>query len=480
MTDISSADLPSAQSTEVTPGARSGVPALYRAIWRWHFYAGLFTVPFLIALAISGMMILWIGFLDGRDGEYSLSVPAETETVAVSRQVAAATEALPGASFVEYVSPRSETSPALVRVDDNGEARMVAVDPYSGSVLESWVRRAGWYDWADNFHGSLLLGDLGDRLLEIAAGFGLVLVATGAYLWWPRGKAPKSDAFVPKLSAKGRSLYKSLHRVVGFWTAGILVLFLLTGMTWTGIWGAKITQAWSTFPAEKWDAVPQSETTHAHLNHGGPKEVPWTLEQTPMPASGSEAGITGVPAGTAVDVDSVTALARDLGIADHGRFHVSAPGGENGVWTIAQDSMSADSHEPTADRTVHVDQFTGRILADVAFADYSLAGKTMAVGTAFHMGLMGLWNVVLNTLFCLSIVFLCVTGVVMWWLRRPKGSFRLAAPSAPNDVPLVKGVAFIALTLAVVFPLMGLTLIAVLAFDLLVASRLPALKRLYG
>ena len=84
MTDISSADLPSAQSTEVTPGARSGVPALYRAIWRWHFYAGLFTVPFLIALAISGMMILWIGFLDGRDGEYSLSVPAETETVAVS------------------------------------------------------------------------------------------------------------------------------------------------------------------------------------------------------------------------------------------------------------------------------------------------------------------------------------------------------------------------------------------------------------
>ena len=32
---------------------------------------------------------------------------------------------------------------------------------------------------------------------------------------------------------------------------------------------------------------------------------------------------------------------------------------------------------------------------------------------------MGLWNTVLNTLFCLAIIFLAISGVVMWWMRRP-------------------------------------------------------------
>ncbi len=478
MTDLISADRLAAQTSD-TPSSRTRTN-LYRAVWRWHFYAGFFTAPILIALAVSGLMILWIGVLDGRDGENSLDVMLGAAVVAPSQQVQAARSAVPSGKFIAYILPHSATGPAMVRIDDEGEHRMVAVDPYRGKVLDSWSRRAGWYDFADNFHGSLLLGNFGDRVLEIAAGFGLLLVATGAYLWWPRNGGDRSSAFVPNLAAQGRSFFKSLHRVVGFYTAGVLVLFLLTGMSWTGIWGEKIMQAWSTFPAEKWDAVPSSDVTHAVLNEGGAKEVPWTLEQTPLPISGSKAGRPGIAEGQPVDVDSVTALAERLGVADHGRFHVSAPTGQTGVWTIAQDSMSADSTEPMSDRTIHVDRYSGRILADVRFADYSLAGKTMAVGTAFHMGLMGWWNIALNTVFCLAVIFLSLTGLVLWWMRRPKGRVGLSAPAAPDSVPLVKGVAFIALLLSVVFPLLGLTLIAVIAFDLLVVSRVPALKRALG
>ena len=42
---------------------------LYFAAWRWHFYAGLFVIPFLAALAFTGMAMLWIAWIDGRDGE---------------------------------------------------------------------------------------------------------------------------------------------------------------------------------------------------------------------------------------------------------------------------------------------------------------------------------------------------------------------------------------------------------------------------
>ena len=271
---------------------------------------------------------------------------------------------------------------------------------------------------------------------------------------------------------------KSLHGTLGFYVSLVLLCFLISGMTWTGIWGEKFTQAWSTFPAAKYDNVPLSDETHAAMNHGAMKDVPWALEQTPMPASGSQAGHAGIPAGSPVDLDSVASLARELGFAREGRFAINTPSGDSGVFTISQDSMSNDSSNPTVDRTVHIDRYTGRILADVRFADYSLPGKAMAVGVALHQGDLGAWNVALNTLFCLSVIVMAVSGIVLWWMRRPKGSFGLAAPAAPSQaVPMAKGVVLLTLFLSLLFPLVGLTLLAVLALDLLVVRNIPVLKR---
>lgn len=46
---------------------------LYFAAWRWHFYAALYVVPFMIMLAVTGMMMMFITQFDGRDGEKSPS-----------------------------------------------------------------------------------------------------------------------------------------------------------------------------------------------------------------------------------------------------------------------------------------------------------------------------------------------------------------------------------------------------------------------
>jgi uncharacterized iron-regulated membrane protein len=133
-----------------------------------------------------------------------------------------------------------------------------------------------------------MLGVTGDRMIEIAASLGMVLIATGLYMWWPRNAGWRA-ALIPSVGRGGRAMWRSLHGVVGFWISLFLVFFLISGLSWAGIWGEKMVQAWSQFPAEKWDNVPLSDETHASMNHG-PKEVPWALEQTPMPASGSQAG----------------------------------------------------------------------------------------------------------------------------------------------------------------------------------------------
>lgn len=448
----------------------------YIATWRWHFYAGLYVAPFLVMLAVTGLIMVWSSALLGRDGEYIYSVTPATQTVPVSQQTLSAVLAVPGGTVVQYIAPRTAEGSALFRINANDASVMVAVDPYTGRVLGQWDRRDGLYDLANLIHGTLLIGDTGDRLIEVAAGFGVMLVVTGLFLWWPRDGKGFASMAIPQFSAKGRQLWKSLHMSIGFWCSAILLVFLVSGLSWAGIWGDRFSQAWSTFPAEKWDNVPLSDKTHGqHMNHNGVKEVAWTLEQTKMPVSGSEAGITGVPEGQPINVDTIVALARAIGFDN--RFQLNYPGGEDGVWTLSRDTMSNDSANPMSDRTVHIDQYSGKILADVGFADYGVPGKAMAVGIAFHEGDMGVWNLALNTLFCLSIIFMAVSGVVMWWKRRPSGATRLVAPALPEKLGLWKSGAIVMLVVAVLFPLSGAVLVAVLALDMLLVRNIKPLKR---
>jgi len=48
--------MPSSIAPQIAPTRDAAASSkLYRAIWRWHFYAGLFVVPFLMMLAITGL-----------------------------------------------------------------------------------------------------------------------------------------------------------------------------------------------------------------------------------------------------------------------------------------------------------------------------------------------------------------------------------------------------------------------------------------
>ncbi len=444
----------------------------YLAVWRWHFYAGLYVVPFFLMLAITGLTMMLITQVSGRDGE-TIGITQGDTALSITQLSEAAVAAVPG-TVTEWIGPKAPDLATVIRVKTEAGQRMVAMNQYTGEVISSWDRRAGWYDFADNIHSDLMVGTTGDRLIEISAGLGLVLVLTGLYLWWPRGR--DNSVLAPNFRARGRALWKSLHSVVGFWISLVLVTFLISGLAWAGVWGGKFVQAWSSFPAEKWDNVPLSDSIHASMNHGSTNDVPWALEQTPMPASGSDAGLTGIPAETAVNIDSVVILGRLLGM--QGRFRVAYPRGDDGVWTINRDSMSSDSDDPFVDRTIHIDQHSGKILADVKYEDYSWMGKAMAVSIPLHMGLMGPLSFVFNLLFCLAVIFVCVSGVVLWIKRRPsRAGSRLSAPPAPVNMPLWKGAALICVVTSIAVPLLGLTLLAVLAFDVLIIGNIPAIKR---
>ncbi len=470
------------------------VNKLYFAAWRWHFYAAILVVPFLLMLVVTGAtMMIYAG--TGNQLGQAPRVEASGPALPVSRLIAAATAAVPGGSPDQYVAPEGPDRAAYVVVKADGDNIAVALNPYDGKVLKVQDKNTTLYALANRIHGTLLLGDLGDRLIEAAVSLTILMIVTGLYIWWPR-KGGLARLLIPDLSARGRGLWKSLHGSLGTWVALALLMFCLSGLAWAGIWGGMFVQPWSSFPIEKKVESWSSDLTHASMSHGVTGDVPWALEQTPMPVSGGHgdhvghdhggaAPATAQPAASAapatpgaatpVTADSVAAWAAANGFA--GQYKLTLPKGETGVFTVAAEGRNEDGVNPSKDRTVHFDRYDGRVLADIGYADYGVVAKLMAWGIGLHKGLAGTWNFVLNLVLLAMIATVCVSGAVMWWKRRPAKAGRLAAPPVPVDVPLAKGVVLIALALSMAFPVLGLTLLAVLALDIIVLARFPALKR---
>ena len=445
---------------------RPRATVFYRAVWRWHFYAGLIVMPFLLVLALTGIIMLYGNSIETTLGKTYNIAPSATR-LTLEAQANAAVASVEGGTLKMVVRPLETDRATMAVVAANDKDIVVSIDPNTGAVLGTIVKDDTWFNWASNIHGTLLIGDAGDRIMEIVAGLGIILVFTGLYMWWPRGETRLSSVLVPNFAVSGRAFWKEMHITTGFWFSAILLAFFITGMAWTGVWGGKMVQAWSTFPAAKWDNVPLSDETHAKMNHGAMKEVPWALEQTPLPLSGSDAGVTGLPMGMPVNLDSVAMLARQIGFAT--QFRINVPQEETGVYTISADSMDGDTTDPMGDRTVHVDRYTGKILADVKFADYSLGGKSMAVGIALHQGNTGLWNTIMNLAFCLAIIFMSVSGVVLWWKRRPEGT--LGAPRYPANFRAPAVIIGIAAAVCAAFPLTGIAVMVFALIDVLLPKR---------
>lgn len=463
----------------MTPAERS--QRFYFAAWRWHFYAGLFVIPFLLMLTVTGFIMQVDNGLSNQLG-YAPRVESTGTPLPPSALGKAALEEVPG-QMIQYIAPEAENRAAffVIRNPDDAKpgmkpweipAKSVAVNPYTAEILSVHDKTKTVYAWANDIHGSLLLGKPGDRLIEAATSLILLLIATGIYMWWPRDRG-LGAALVPNLAKRGRALFKELHIVGGVWVSVFLLLFVLSGLAWAGVWGGKLVQPWSSFPAEKKAKSWASDITHASLNQGPLDEVPWGLELTPMPVSGTTEGTAAIP--QPVTLDTVVMWAQANGF--DGQYKVALPTRDTGVYTVMRSSMSEDSVAPSQDRTVHFDRYTGNLLADIGYGDYSVMAKSMAQGIALHKGLAGTWNYVLNLVLLALIFMVNVTGIIMWWKRRPTGAMRLAAPPLPRDLPMWKGAILVALALAMAFPMAGVSLLAVIAIDALILMRIPALKR---
>lgn len=437
-------------------------PRFHRLIWRWHFYAGLIVAPFLLILSVTGAIYLFNDELnDWLSPELHRVMPV-ARPLPPSQLIRAAVAAVPGTA-TRIDLPAEPTRSATVYVQpDVGEARQVKVDPGTGRVLGSYVYTRTLVGFADVMHGSLTLGPRGDMVVELAACWALVLLATGVFLWWPRGRASFAGVLWPRLRARGRVFWRDLHAVTGAWTVALIAFLLLTGLPWAAIEGPLVRGAVARLgvgnPADdpayrKPDSQPMGEALG---------RVAWSQEQAPMPMSDAHAGHGGAAhpvrgdAAAITGADSIPARVAALGVPRGYRLYL--PAGPNGVYTVI-----AYPDRPEGQRTLHFDRWSGRLLGDNGWRDYGIGAKAIELGVQIHMGrYVGLPNQLLMLVPCVGIVVLVVSGVTMWWRRRPRGT--LGAPP-PLSGARKRGLVAMLAAAGVLLPLFGASLLVLLLVD---------------
>lgn len=109
---------------------------LYRTIWRWHFYAGVFVLPFVLCLALTGSMYLFKPQID-RWQERAFQKLDTAHAVSSDQQLAAAMAAYPESRFNTYRLPEKAGDAAMILLGRNdGRQLDVYVSP-QGHVLGS-------------------------------------------------------------------------------------------------------------------------------------------------------------------------------------------------------------------------------------------------------------------------------------------------------------------------------------------------------
>jgi len=445
----------------------------YRLVWRWHFYAGLFCLPFVLWLACTGSIYLFKPQIEAwLDRPYD-SIDAQAPRVAPSLQVAAALAVVPGGVLNAYELPASNTSAARVLVGRGDDLVRVYVDPTNGHVLHHVVEDERLMRRIFYLHGELLLGDRGSMLVELAASWAIVMILSGLYLWWPRGKG-LAGVLYPRVSERGRLFWRDLHAVAGVWVALLALTLLVSGLPWAKSWGGMLKEVRkfgsTTEVAQDWTTGRSDELAKRRAANTAMDDM---------------ADMPGMDRGHAehADVGSSPAMvdlhALDRLVPTVARLQlpppvlIAPPSKADASWTGRSDTQNRPRR-----LTLKLDGATGQVINRKDFAQSPLLDRAIGYGVAAHEGQLFGWpNQLLGLITALGLITVTVSGFVMWWRRKPVK--RLGAPPG-HDARYPRLMVGLLVMFGVLLPLLGISMVFVLAAERLVLRRVPRLHAFFN
>lgn len=434
---------------------RSNSSALYRYIWRLHFYAGIFCLPFIILLALSGTIYLFKPQIDSWvDRAYS-NLELLPVRSSPDQQIASALAAVPESTFIHYELPLSERHAVRISVNDAGRHVLVYINPYTLDVLKIIGYDDQFIRQIRSFHGELMAGNAGSVLVELAGCWAIVLIISGLFLWWPRNSRGLGGLLYPRLSRRGRLWWRELHAVTGFWIAIFALFLLITGLPWSLVWGS---------------AFKELRQLQANVGHHHQHEAMWSISR-------AEENAQFIQAQQPVSSDTPQLNAKLLASAQ--ALNVAPPA------FLARDAhdphlwrLSSDHQNRTLRSTLWLDN-QGQVLRRQTFSDQTAVDRAVAIGVSAHEGqLFGWFNQLLGLMTTSGLVMMSASGFLMWRKRKPAAV--LGAPEVRANVFAARVTLGLLLLLAALLPLLAMSLLALVLLEKLVLQHAPAVRQWLG
>ena len=443
---------------------------LFRAFWRWHFYAAFIVAPILLVLASTGLIYLLrfqIEPLMHADVMKVEQPAGVTKQVPYEDQRAAVAKAYPKATIASMTEPKGDRSTDFYLSLPDGSSRDAYVDPWTGEVLGELNPDTTLSGLAVRLHTNMMLGSTGDILMELGACWAIVMALTGYYLFI-RGRAARLRR---RLTGAAGSAMRSRHAVIGSVVGASLLILLVSGLPWTAFWGKHAQTMATDHSSSMWGSDPggvshQGSTLDESLPHSHAHEIPWAQGDSKVPESGKPGKEVSI-----ANIDTAVAVADRAGL--HHPLTIALPADDKGVFS----AISYAFHDPSREKTVHIDQYGGQVVGTYGFADYPALAKIVSQGIGLHegrsFGPVSFWAAALS---CLMVIFMCVSGPMMWWRRRPNTARYVAAPRGPMHLRSSPLLAVAIVALGVFLPFFGITLLIALLVDQLILRRIPRLQ----
>ena len=399
------------------------------AIRRWHFYAGLFAIPFVLWLALTGSIYLWRPQIDAwLDAPYD-RLPIATAPASPGR-IAAAAVAATGMPFRSYELPVGAGRAARVVVGTSRhDAVRVYIDPEGARILGQVRELDRPMNVVFHLHGDLLQGDPGSWLIELAGSWAVVMIVSGLCLWWPRGQGFAGTLW-PRLRGPSRQRWRDLHAVTGVWVSALALFMLLSGLPWAKSWSGYLKAVRSVVEGPQ--GAPDWMSAGEHSTH--------------------KPGMAMATSRAPVDLGALDRLVPAAAAARLAYPAMLSPPARPGAPWLAR----SEAQNRTIQATILLDPVSGRVVARRDFAAKPFVDRVVNTGVAVHEGqLFGLANQLLNLAVAAGLALMSVSAVVLWWRRRPGGV--LGAPPA-RAAPLL-GTGFVAVltVLGTLLPLFGVS-----------------------
>ena len=203
---------------------------LRRALFQVHLWSGVILGLYVLMISVTGSVLVYSNELFRAASAKPVLTKGTGPRLSDAQLMEAAKRIYP-AYRVAHLGRASDPDQAVdVRLQRGQEIQHRLFDPRTGQDLGNAIPVGiQLISWLMDLHDNLFGGPTGRRVNGVAAAALLAIGFTGIVIWWPGKKTWRRSLKVP-LRARGKGIVWHLHSMVGFWSFGFFVVFMVSGI----------------------------------------------------------------------------------------------------------------------------------------------------------------------------------------------------------------------------------------------------------